>query len=46
MNKIYYLYTHTRQDTGEVFYVGIGTTFKSGIYERSKEKSKARRNKH
>jgi hypothetical protein len=46
MKKIYYLYTHTRLDTNEVFYVGIGHTFKSGVYERAHVKNKQRRNKH
>ena len=46
MNKIYYLYTHTRLDNNEIFYVGIGRTFKSGIYERAYVKNKQRRNEH
>ncbi len=34
----YYLYRHTRLDTNEVFYIGIGHTEKLGIYKRSKRK--------
>ena len=31
MKKIYYLYTHTRLDNNEVFYVGVGHTYKDGF---------------
>lgn len=33
MNKIYYVYKHTRIDTNEVFYIGIGTKNKKGKYK-------------
>jgi hypothetical protein len=40
MKKIYYLYTHTRLDNNEIFYVGVGHTYKDGIYNRAHTKSK------
>ena len=40
---IYYVYTHTRKDTDEIFYVGIGRTSKKGRYSRAY--SKNRKNK-
>lgn len=37
---IYYLYTHTRLDTNQIFYVGIGKSFNDFNFERSKTTSK------
>lgn len=34
----HYLYRHIRLDKNEVFYVGIGTKFKSHSYGRAKDK--------
>lgn len=39
MNKIYYLYKHTRIDNDEVFYVGVGTVNKKYRYKRAYSKS-------
>ena len=36
----YYIYEHTRLDTGEVFYVGKGTIKKTNSYGRSQERSR------
>lgn len=36
MHKKYFLYVHTRLDTNEIFYVGIGTQPKHGLlYQRA-----------
>lgn len=50
MNKIYYVYTHTRLDTNKIFYVGIGTKrlnckYKCHIYQRGYFKSPSKRSK-
>ena len=39
MGKKYYLYLHIREDTEEIFYVGIGTLDKSNKYARAKSLS-------
>ena len=42
--KIYYVYTHTRLDKNEVFYVGYSYTYEHGKkYKRANEKYKGRR---
>ena len=43
MNKQFYLYTHTRPDTNEIFYVGIGSDF-PGRYSRAYESGPNNRN--
>jgi hypothetical protein len=43
MNKQYYLYTHTRPDTGEIFYVGISSDL-PGRYSRAYEVGPGKRN--
>ena len=35
---LYYIYRHRRKDTGEIFYVGVGSTKKSSVYKRAYEK--------
>ena len=39
-NKKYYVYSHTRLDKNEVFYIGIGTINNRDAYKRSKAKDK------
>lgn len=43
MNKQFYLYTHTRPDTNNVFYVGIGSDI-PGRYSRAYEFGPSKRN--
>ena len=39
-NKKYYVYSHTRLDKNEVFYIGIGTINNRDAYKRSKAQDK------
>jgi hypothetical protein len=43
MNKQFYLYTHIRPDTNDIFYVGIGSDF-PGRYSRAHEFGPNKRN--